>query len=143
MFELSAHDGTFEQRTDKLKTLARNIIEPVEQQRFTSNDELRVNLTQVVDASGECQMLHCADAPLASDRSDLLLKRMPLVDAETVVVGQEPGKGRDVGQAGAPEQQTPEGVQVTGFTDAQRRDPPPTAHRRGGRLSQPLSRPVR
>ena len=128
VFELPAGEGTFEQRTDKLKTLASDIVAPVEQQRFTSNVELRAKLKQVVDAGGEGLMLHRADAPLASGRSDLLLKLKPLADAEAVVVGHEAGKGRFKDQLGALELQTPEGVRFklgTGFTDAQRRDPPP------------------
>jgi DNA ligase 1 len=127
VFELPAGEGTFEQRVDKLKTLASDIVAPVEQQRFKSNAELRAKLKQVVDAGGEGLMLHLADAPLASGRSDLLLKLKPLADAEAVVIGHEPGKGRLAGQLGALELQTPDGIRFklgTGFTDAQRRDPP-------------------
>ena len=128
VFELPAGDGTFEQRAAQLRTLASDIVVPVEQQRFKSNAELRAKLKQVVDAGGEGLMLHRADAPLASGRSDLLLKMKPLADAEAVVVGHEPGKGRFAGQLGALELQTQEGLRFrlgTGFTDAQRRDPPP------------------
>lgn len=128
VFELPAGEGPFEQRADRLKTLASDIVVPLEQQRFASNAELRAKLKQVVDAGGEGLMLHRADAPLASGRSDLLLKLKPLADAEAVVVGHEAGKGRFAGQLGALELQTPEGVRFklgTGFTDAQRRDPPP------------------
>jgi DNA ligase 1 len=127
VFELPAGEGTFEQRADRLKALATGVVVPVEQQRFKSNVELRAKLKQVVDAGGEGLMLHRADAPLASGRSDLLLKLKPLADAEAVVVGHEPGKGRFKGQLGALELQTPEGLRFklgTGFSDAQRRDPP-------------------
>lgn len=128
VFELPAGEGRFEQRADKLKTLASDIVVPIEQQRFASKAELRAKLKQVVDAGGEGLMLHRADAPVASGRSDLLLKLKPLADAEGLVVGHEPGKGRFAGQLGALELQTPEGVRFklgTGFSDAQRRDPPP------------------
>lgn len=128
VFELPAGEGRFEQRVEKLKTLASDIIVPVEQQRFRSNAELRAKLKQVVDAGGEGLMLHRADAPLASGRSDLLLKLKPQADAEAVVVGHEPGKGRFAGMLGALELQTPDGVRFqlgTGFTEAQRRHPPP------------------
>ncbi|MDR7296540.1 DNA ligase-1 [Pelomonas aquatica] len=128
VFELPAGEGGFEQRADTLKTLASDVVVPVEQQRFASNAELRAKLKQVVDAGGEGLMLHRADAPLAAGRSDLLLKLKPLADAEAVVVGHEAGKGRLAGQLGALELQTPEGVRFklgTGFTDAQRRSPPP------------------
>lgn len=128
VFELPAGEGTFEQRAGQLKALVSDIVLPVEQQRFQSNAELRAKLKQVVDAGGEGLMLHRADAPVASGRSDLLLKLKPLADAEAVVVGHEPGKGRFAGQLGALELQTPEGVRFklgTGFSDAQRREPPP------------------
>jgi DNA ligase 1 len=128
VFELPAGEGTFEQRAEKLKTLASDIVQPVEQLRLQSNAELRAKLKQVVDAGGEGLMLHRADAPLASGRSDLLLKLKPLADAEAVVVGHEAGKGKFAGQLGALELQTPEGVRFklgTGLSDAQRRDPPP------------------
>lgn len=128
VFELPAGDGPFERRIAQIRTLASDIVVPVEQQRFASNAELRARLKQVVDAGGEGLMLHRADAPVASGRSELLLKLKPLADAEAVVVGHEPGKGRFAGQLGALELQTPEGVRFklgTGFSDAQRHDPPP------------------
>lgn len=127
VFELPAGEGNFEQRADRLKALAGGVVQPVEQQRLQSNAELRARLKQVVDAGGEGLMLHRADAPLASGRSDLLLKLKPLADAEAVVVGHEPGRGRFEGQLGALQLQTPEGVRFklgTGFSEAQRRDPP-------------------
>ncbi|WP_457325561.1 DNA ligase, partial [Roseateles sp. P5_E11] len=128
VFELPAGDGDFERRAAKLATMAGGVVMPVQQQRLNSNAELRARLKQVVDAGGEGLMLHRANAPLASGRSDLLLKLKPLADAEAVVVGHEPGKGRLAGQLGALELQTPEGQRFklgTGFSDAQRRDPPP------------------
>lgn len=96
--------------------------------RVASNAALRDKLKEVVAAGGEGLMLHRADAPLASGRSDLLLKPKPQADAEAVVVGHEPGKGRLADQLGALELQTPEGIRFklgTGFSDSQRRDPPP------------------
>lgn len=127
VFELPAGEGDFERRAAKLATLAAGVVMPVAQRRLNSNAELRAMLKQVVDAGGEGLMLHRADAPLASGRSDLLLKLKPVADAEAVVVGHEPGSGRFAGQLGALEVQTPEGVRFklgTGFSEAQRRDPP-------------------
>ncbi|MDR7267604.1 DNA ligase-1 [Pelomonas saccharophila] len=128
VFELPAGEGDFERRAAKLATLAGGVVMPVQQQRLNSNAELRALLKQVVDAGGEGLMLHRADAPLASGRSDLLLKLKPVADAEAVVVGHEPGSGRFAGQLGALEVRTPEGIRFklgTGFSEAQRRDPPP------------------
>lgn len=127
VFELPAGEGSFEQRADQLKALAGGVVVPVEQMRLASNAELQRKLKEVVAAGGEGLMLHRADAPLATGRSDLLLKLKPQADAEAVVVGHEPGKGRFAGQLGALELQTPEGVRFklgTGFTEAQHRNPP-------------------
>ncbi|MFN3303119.1 MAG: DNA ligase [Roseateles sp.] len=128
VFELPAGEGSFEQRAERLKALASDIVVPVEQRRLRSNAELRAMLEQVVAAGGEGLMLHRADAPLASGRSDLLLKLKPEADAEAVVVGHEPGKGRFAGMLGALHVQTPDGLRFklgTGFSEAQRRNPPP------------------
>jgi DNA ligase 1 len=128
VFELPAAEGTFEQRAEAIKALSSDIVVPVAQLRCKSNAELRAKLKQVVDAGGEGLMLHLADAPVASGRSDLLLKLKPVADAEAVVVGHEPGKGRFAGLLGALELQTPEGIRFklgTGFSEAERRNPPP------------------
>jgi DNA ligase-1 len=128
VFELPAGGGTFAQRAEQLRALAGPIVQPVEQERLASNAALRARLQEVVEAGGEGLMLHRADAPVVSGRSDVLLKLKPLADAEAVVIGHEPGKGRLHGQLGALQVQTPEGVRFklgTGFTDAQRRHPPP------------------
>jgi DNA ligase 1 len=128
VFELPAGEGDFERRAARLAALAGGVVMPVAQKRLNSNAELRTWLKQVVDAGGEGLMLHRADAPLASGRSDLLLKLKPQADAEAVVIGHEPGTGRFAGLLGALEVQTPEGVRFklgTGFSEAQRRDPPP------------------
>ncbi len=128
VFELPAGEGSFELRADKLRALAGDVVVPVEQMRLASNGALRDKLKEVVAGGGEGLMLHRADAPLASGRSDLLLKLKPQADAEAVIVGHEPGKGRFAGQLGALELQTPEGIHFklgTGFSDAQRRNPPP------------------
>ena len=128
VFELPAGEGVFEQRAERLKTLAGGVVEVVAQLRLPSPAALREHLKQVVAAGGEGLMLHRADAQLASGRSDLLLKLKPQADAEAVVVGHVPGRGRLAGQLGALDLRTPEGLRFklgTGFSDAQRRDPPP------------------
>lgn len=128
VFELPAGEGLFEQRAERLRALAGGVVVAVEQSRLTSAAALRARLKQVVTQGGEGLMLHRADAPLASGRSDLLLKLKPLADAEAVVVGHEAGKGRFAGMLGALELQTFEGQRFrlgTGFSESQRRNPPP------------------
>ncbi|MFZ2974197.1 MAG: hypothetical protein WA049_16285 [Ferribacterium limneticum] len=72
-------------------------------------------------------VLHLADAPYETGRSDVLLKVKPWQDAEAVVIGHLPGKGRFAGMLGALKVRTPEGKEFllgTGFSAAQRREPP-------------------
>jgi len=72
-------------------------------------------------------MLHLAEAPYLTGRSDVLLKLKPLSDTEAVVVGHIPGKGKYQGMLGALRVEMPDGKQFvvgTGFTDAVRKNPP-------------------
>jgi DNA ligase-1 len=132
VFELPQAAGTFQQRATQIRALAGGVVVAVDQVRVTSRDALLARLNAVVQAGGEGLMLHRADAPVASGRSDWLLKLKPEMDAEAVIVSHEPGKGRWAGALGALVLQTPEGVRFklgTGFTEAQRRHPPPVGAR--------------
>ena len=84
-------------------------------------------LAEVIAGGGEGLMLHRADAPFVTGRSDALLKLKPWQDAEGVVVAHLPGEGRLTGMMGALEVRLADGRLLrigTGFTDAQRRAPP-------------------
>jgi DNA ligase-1 len=73
-------------------------------------------------------MLHRADAPYVTGRSDTLLKMKPWQDAEAVVIGYVPGKGRHAGRMGALRVRADDGREFslgTGFTDQQRLAPTP------------------
>jgi DNA ligase-1 len=103
-------------------------LRAVEQFRVADRRALRKRLSEVVRAGGEGLMLHLADAPYLTGRSDALLKVKALQDAEAVVVGHLPGRGKYDGMLGALRVRTPEGREFalgTGFTDEQRRNPPP------------------
>jgi DNA ligase 1 len=81
-----------------------------------------------VREGGEGLMLHRADTVWQSGRSDILLKLKPQLDTEAIVVAHEPGSGKYEGMLGALIVMTPEGKRFrlgTGFSDAQRRNPPP------------------
>jgi DNA ligase-1 len=85
-----------------------------------------------VRAGGEGLMLHRADAPYLTGRSDVLLKLKPWQDAEAVVVGYTPGKGKYAGLTGALEMEMPDGRRFrigSGLTDPLRRRPPPIGTR--------------
>jgi DNA ligase-1 len=76
---------------------------------------------------GEGLMLHRADAPYITGRSDVLMKFKLWHDAEATVIAHLPGKGRHAGRLGALRVRAPDGREFslgTGFSDAQRRDPP-------------------
>jgi DNA ligase-1 len=88
----------------------------------------RKRLDEIVRAGGEGLMLHRADAVYETGRSATLLKLTPWLDAEAVVVGHIPGKGKHAGKLGALRMEMPDGRRFSlgsGLSDALRRDPPP------------------
>ncbi|HYN77586.1 MAG TPA: DNA ligase, partial [Lamprocystis sp. (in: g-proteobacteria)] len=85
-------------------------------------------LDAVVRAGGEGLMLHRDASLYQGVRSADLLKVKPYEDAEARVIGHIPGQGKFVGMLGALELADGDGRRFrigTGFSDAQRRDPPP------------------
>ena len=132
VFELPEAPGTFAERARRLQELAAAAawpqLEAVAQFRVADRSELQRRLDQVLKGGGEGLMLHRADAPYVTGRSDALLKLKPLLDTEAVVTAHVPGQGKLKGRLGALRVATPEGKSFllgTGFTDAVRRNPPP------------------
>lgn len=132
VFELPGAPGTFAERADRIAAIAAATAWPqlvaVPQVRGTDRAALRRRLQEVLRAGGEGLMLHRADAPYQTGRSDSLLKLKPLLDTEAVVVAHVPGSGKYQGLLGALRVETPEGRRFllgTGFSDALRREPPP------------------
>lgn len=131
IFELPGAPGTFSERAEQIRQVVRQANVPwlFEIKQFFPVDRktLQKRLDEVVRAGGEGLMLHLADAPYETGRSDALLKVKPWQDAEAVVIGHQPGKGRFAGMLGALKVRTPEGKEFllgTGFSAAQRREPP-------------------
>ena len=131
-FDLPAHAGVFSERMSTLTSLLSSTgiawLQPVE--RFTVADEtaLHAKLAEMIAAGAEGLMLHRADAPYRAERSDALLKLKGYEDAEALVVGYIPGNGKYRGMMGALEVETHAGLRFrlgTGFSDRQRREPPP------------------
>lgn len=132
IFELPDATGTFEQRAARIREIAAAAQWPqliaVEQVRGTTRVALRDQLNRIVKNGGEGLMLHLADAPYVTGRSDVLLKLKPLDDTEAKVVEHLPGKGKYTGLMGALRVEMPDGKRFligTGFSDAVRKDPPP------------------
>jgi DNA ligase 1 len=135
IFELPDGDGklgTFEQRYARIRDVVAAANWPqlraVEQTRVNGRSELKRRFDAIVKAGAEGLMLHLADAPYVTGRSDVLLKMKPLLDTEATVLRHLPGKGKHSGRLGALEVKTKDGVVFrlgTGFTDAVRNKPPP------------------
>ncbi len=132
LFELPGGEGGFRERAERLRRIAEQAgvpwLQAVAQEALADRRALQARLAAVLRAGGEGLMLHRAEAPYETGRSDALLKLKPWLDAEAVVVGHLPGKGKYAGQLGALRVRRPDGREFrlgTGFTDAQRRDPPP------------------
>lgn len=132
VFELPDGAGSFSERIDRLRAIVERAdvpwLQAVEQFRVADRAALQAKLDEVVAGGGEGLMLHRADAPYLTGRSDALLKLKPLLDAEATVIAHLPGRGRLEGMMGALLVETAQGVRFqlgTGFSDAQRRDPPP------------------
>ncbi len=131
IFELPDAPGPFIARAQRIQEIVAATEWPqlvaVPQFRVKDRQELKSRLDEVVRAGGEGLMLHLAEAPYLTGRSDVLLKLKLLSDTEAVVVGHIPGKGKYKGMLGALRVQTPNGKQFvigTGFTDAVRKQPP-------------------
>ena len=136
VFELPGASGSFSERVVQMGALVAEARVPwlqvVEQTRVADRAALMKRLDAVVRAGGEGLMLHRADAPYLTGRSDALLKLKPWQDAEAVVVGYVPGKGKYQGMTGALDMEMPDGKRFrigSGLSDALRRQPPASGTR--------------
>jgi DNA ligase-1 len=131
IFELPDAPGDFRERAHRLRQIAEEAgvpwLQAVEQIEVKNRQALERKLTDVVRAGGEGLMLHRADAPYSTGRNGDLLKMKPFDDAEALVVGHIPGKGKYRGMLGALRVRTRDGIEFSlgiGFSDAVRRNPP-------------------
>ena len=132
VFDVPAHPGTFDERLRARAGLVARIDQPwvlaVPQRKVASHAELQALLRDVERGGGEGLMLRRGASLHRAGRGDDLLKFKSHDDAEARVVAHLPGKGKHAGRLGALLVETPEGQRFalgTGFTDAQRADPPP------------------
>ncbi|MEY4751117.1 MAG: hypothetical protein RIQ60_3331 [Pseudomonadota bacterium] len=132
LFELPGAPGSFERRVQMLQALVAERraahLRVSTQRRLADQTALRRWLDEVVAGGGEGLMLHRADAPYVTGRSEVLLKLKPLADAEAVVIAHLPGKGRHAGRLGALQVRRDDGrvfALGSGLSDAQRELPPP------------------
>lgn len=132
VFELPDAAGDFSQRAQQIIQVVKQARSPylksLPQFRVKDRQALKRTLAQIVAKRGEGLMLHRADAPYLTGRSQVLLKLKPQLDAEAKVIAHLPGKGKYQGKMGALLVETPTGIRFklgTGFSDAERAHPPP------------------
>jgi len=133
MFDIpEARAGLFEERQAILHELVKTrkfhnaIVVP--QSRCLSKPYFDKALDLAIAAGAEGLMLRKPKSLYIGKRSATLLKAKRMHDAEAVVVGHQPGEGKFTSMMGALECLTDRGVAFrvgTGFTDAQRTNPPP------------------
>ncbi len=132
VFDLPGAPGDFATRAARIAALAAasraTVWAAVEQTQLPDRAALQQRLDSVVRGGGEGLVLHRADALWSPGRSSALWKLKPLQDAEAQVLAHEPGHGRLADLMGALRVRSASGIEFrigTGFTDAERRDPPP------------------
>lgn len=136
VFDLPAQTGTFTERIPVLHGVVSRIdqlwVQAVMQSKVATPQALRVLLDKTVKNGGEGLMLHRGTSLYKGMRSDDLLKLKTHEDSEARVVAYLPGQGKHAGKLGAllveipatgdkPAQRFKLG---TGFSDAQRQNPP-------------------
>jgi DNA ligase-1 len=131
VFDAPRETGHFESRLKALRGLSldgmTSSIQVLAQTICQGTDSLRKELTRIEALGGEGLMLRQPDSLYEFGRSSTLLKVKTFHDAEAVVTGHQAGKGRHKGRLGALLVSLANGTQFavgTGFSDAQREQPP-------------------
>lgn len=131
VFDLHREGAIFDERVMQMRALLQvhesPYIEIVRQYRLKDRAGLLRELTAVTKAGAEGLMLHRGGALYRAGRSDDVLKLKTWQDAEAVVIAHTPGKGKFSGLMGSllVEHGGKQFRVGSGFTDAQRRNPPP------------------
>ncbi|HUS27861.1 MAG TPA: DNA ligase [Kofleriaceae bacterium] len=131
VFDAPNAKGGFEQRLAHAQKVLKKAAAP--HARFLDHitcegvDHLREELQRVEALGGEGLMLRQPKSPYVAGRSTTLLKVKTFHDAEARVIGHAPGTGKHKGRLGALIVELSDGTKFnvgTGFSDAEREDPP-------------------
>ena len=110
-----------------VKQIGKPWVQAVMQSQVPSHAALKTLRNKVVQAGGEGLVLHRGSSLYQSGRNSNVLKAKPHEDAEAKVISHEPGQGKHAQRLGALMLETPQGLRFklgTGFSDAQRENPP-------------------
>ncbi len=131
VFDAPAHGGVFEERlahvTSRLGKNAHPYARVHDHEVVRDEAHLRAELARVEALGGEGLMLRKPGSKYEVGRSSTLLKVKTFHDAEARVVAHAAGAGRHKGRLGALVVELADGTQFnvgTGFSDAEREDPP-------------------
>jgi DNA ligase-1 len=129
IYDSPDHGGPFEERVEACRRAAgpAHFAHALPHRQVSSRKWLLDELKEFVAAGAEGLMIRKPGSLYEVGRSHTLLKVKPFQDAEAVVVGHTPGKGRHKGVLGALVLRLPDGKEFsvgTGLTDAERRSPP-------------------
>lgn len=130
VFDAPEHGGTFEERMSYLSEVFAQEHPHAEQLGHTqceSDEALKEELARIESLGGEGLMAREPGSHYAVGRSETLLKIKSFLDDEAIVLEHLPGKGRHKGRLGALFVQLSNGTKFsvgTGFTDAEREEPP-------------------
>lgn len=128
-FDLLDVDLPFEARQDILHDAVDGLpwAKVVKQFRIKNRAQLKSKLKELFVKGSEGLMLREPGSYYETKRSSTLLKVKQVLDAEAVIIGYKPGKGKYCGLLGAYEMQMPDGneFELSGMDDAMRYDPLP------------------
>jgi DNA ligase-1 len=132
VFDAPSMNAPFEERMDALRKQLDKTRPPYAQAHphdlCKGLDHLKKELARVEALGGEGLMLRQPKSRYQVGRSTTLLKVKSFFDAEAKVIGHVPGEGKHKGRLGALEVEMPNGTRFnvgTGFSDAERKAPPP------------------
>jgi DNA ligase-1 len=132
VFDAPALDEPFERRLEFLRDTFQRLKHPQAKvhphELCRDLEHLRQEMARVEALGGEGLMLRQPHSKYEVGRSFTLLKVKTFHDAEARVVEHIPGAGRHEGRLGALGVELPDGTRFsvgTGFSDAQRENPPP------------------
>ncbi|MCA9617132.1 MAG: DNA ligase, partial [Myxococcales bacterium] len=131
VFDAPSHEGTFEERIEHCRDVCSRSGDYASWHEHVvcrDVDHLREELARVEALGGEGLMMRRPKSRYEAGRSSSLLKVKTFFDAEALVVGHEAGAGKHQGRLGALVLELENGVRFnvgTGFSDAERENPPP------------------